>query len=94
MCEKRYDRLFKQEGSRNLDRNKKIYYIIRRHPKRAGFFSNYLCVLSRMAYAREMEYILVVDMERYPTLYSEETLIKGTKKMHGSIIFDKWMTCH
>lgn len=76
---KRYNRLFKQKGSRNLDRNKEIYYIIRRYPKGAGFFSNYLCVLSHMAYAREMKYIPVVDMERYPTLYSEESLIKGTK---------------
>lgn len=76
---KKYKLLFRRNRSRKLNRNKKIYYIIRRYPKGAGFFSNYICVLSHMAYAREMKYTPVVDMEKYPTLYSEKKMIKGTK---------------
>lgn len=77
--EAKYKRLFKKKGSSHIDDHKKVYYIIRRYPRGAGFFSNYLCVLSHIAYAMEMKYIPVVDMKRYPTLYSERTEINGTR---------------
>lgn len=55
------------------------YYIIRRNPPGAGFFSNYLYVASHICYALEKGYKPVVDMENYETLYSENRPINGTK---------------
>lgn len=52
--------------------NEPIYYIIRRKSPGAGFFSNYFYVLSHIIYAEENEWIPVVDMENYKTLYSEK----------------------
>lgn len=57
---------------------KKHYYIIRREPPGAGFFSNFLYVVGQMEYALDKNYIPVVDMENYKTLYNEEQMIEGT----------------
>lgn len=57
---------------------KKRYYVIRRHPLGAGFFSNYIYVLSHVMYAQSKGWIPVVDMKRYQTLYNEKEVINGT----------------
>ena len=59
------------------DRNKDIYYIIRRKPLWEGFFSNYFYVLSNIIYADQHGWKSVVDMQNYPTLYSEENEYHG-----------------
>lgn len=55
------------------------YYIIRRSANGAGFFSNYMWVLGHVIFARKLGYIPVVDMENYPTLYSEEEPVCGER---------------
>ena len=60
-------------------RNKNRYYIIRRHPPGAGFFSNFVYVFSHISYARAHGYIPVVDMKNYNTLYNVEEPICGTE---------------
>lgn len=57
----------------------KRYYIINRSAKGAGFFSNYMWVLGHVIFARKLGYIPVVDMENYPTLYSEDKMVSGVK---------------
>lgn len=61
-------------------KNKKspVYYIIRRLSPWEGFFSNYFYVLSHIQYAAEKGWIPVVDMENYPSLYSEDTPVNGS----------------
>lgn len=65
--------------SKKLDKRKDICYIIRRDGHGAGFFSNYLWVLSHVMYAEDNGMIPVVDMKHYPTLYSENRAVNGTK---------------
>lgn len=59
------------------NRNKDIYYIIRRKPLWEGFFSNYFYVLSNIIYADQHGWKSVVDMQNYPTLYSEKNEYNG-----------------
>lgn len=61
-----------------LKRMKAKYYVIIRSEGGAGFFSNYFWVMGHVAFAEKMGYIPVVDMENYPTLYSEEEPVDGT----------------
>lgn len=58
--------------------NKSRYYIIRRKSPGAGFFSNYLYVLTHICYAIERGYKPVVDMQHYSTLYNEDAPINET----------------
>ena len=81
----RFDWLFKAvrdfldiEISYLLHRVNAKYYIIIRSHRGAGFFSNYVWVLGHVIFARKLGYIPVVDMEHYPTLYSEDQPINGT----------------
>ncbi len=62
-------------------RNHAVHYIIRRIPRwgDAGFFSNWMFVLTHMAYARQNGWIPVVDMRNYRTLYSEPGAVNGSK---------------
>ena len=62
-----------------INEKKEVYYIIRRDGHGAGFFSNYLWVLSHIMYAEDLGMIPVVDMKHYPTLYSENYVVNGTK---------------
>ncbi len=55
------------------------YYIIRRPVPWAGFFANYLDVVGHIKYAQLHGMKPVIDMENYPTLYSEEGIISGTR---------------
>lgn len=70
---------FKNEWYYYRKRLTKRYYIISRSAKGAGFFSNYMWVLGHVIFARKLGYIPVVDMENYPTLYSEEVPVYGEK---------------
>lgn len=74
-----YDR-YKYREIRHIRNPKEpIYYIIRRKSPGAGFFSNYFYVLSHLNYANKRGWISVVDMQNYPTLYTEEKELFGTK---------------
>jgi len=56
----------------------KVFYIIRRNPPGAGFFSNYFYVLSHIIYSLQNNWIPVIDMMNYGTLYSEKDPINTT----------------
>ena len=55
----------------------KKYYVIYRSAGGAGFFSNYMWVLGHVIFAKKLGYIPVVDMQHYPTLYSEDKPVQG-----------------
>ena len=54
------------------------YYVIRRDPPGAGFFSNYMYVLAHVQYAVARGYLPVIDMQNYKTLYNEKVKYRGT----------------
>ena len=56
----------------------KIFYVIRRSPG-AGLFSNLIYVLNHLDIANKHNFIPVIDMENYPTIYNERKSINGTK---------------
>lgn len=70
---------FKNEWYYYRKRLTKKYYIINRSEGGAGFFSNYMWVLGHLIFAKKLGYIPVVDMENYPTLYSEVQPVNGEK---------------
>lgn len=70
---------FEKEWYYYRKRFSKKYYIINRSAGGAGFFSNYMWVLGHVIFARKLGYIPVVDMENYPTLYSETESVDGEK---------------
>ena len=62
-------------GEKNND---KIFYVIKRTPG-TGFFSNVLFVINHLMVAKKNNYISVVDMENFPTIYNEKNEIFKTK---------------
>ena len=48
----------------------KIFYVIKRTPG-TGFFSNVLFVINHLMIAKKNNYIPIVDMENFPTIYNE-----------------------
>lgn len=57
------------------EKNKgKIFYVINRSPG-AGFFSNLTFVLNHMEYAKKKNYIPIIDMQNFPTIYNEHKKI-------------------
>ena len=60
-----------------LNKNK-IFYVIKRSPG-AGMFSNLTFVMNHLLIAKRHNFIPVVDMENYPTIYNEKKKINGTK---------------
>ena len=62
-------------GDKNPD---KIFYVIRRSPG-AGLFSNLVYVLNHLDIADKHNFIPIIDMENYPTIYNERKSINGTK---------------
>lgn len=66
-------------ASNNLNnkKNKKIFYIIKRD-RWHGMFSNVHFVILHMIYAKEKNYIPIIDMKYYPTIYNEKKKIKKT----------------
>ena len=55
----------------------KIFYIIRRDPG-AGLFSNVTVVLNHIMICKKFNFIPVVDMENFSTIYNEKSKILGT----------------
>tara|TARA_Y100001970_G_C14258087_1_gene877131 strand:+ start:2653 stop:3669 length:1017 start_codon:yes stop_codon:yes gene_type:complete len=66
---------YKSFGHLNKD---KIFYVIRRYPS-AGLFSNITFVLNHLRLSDEANFIPIIDMENYPSLYNENKIIKKTK---------------
>ena len=62
-------------GNKNSN---KIFYIIRRSPG-AGLFSNLIYVMNHLLIADKHNFIPVIDMENYPTIYNEKNSINGIK---------------
>ena len=56
----------------------KIFYVIRRSPG-AGLFSNVTYVINHLKIADKHNFIPVIDMENYPTIYNEKRSINGIK---------------
>ena len=54
-------------GEKNKD---KVFYVIKRSPG-TGFFSNVLFVINHLMIAKKNNYIPIVDMENFPTIYNE-----------------------
>ncbi len=61
----------------NLNRSK-VFYVIRRYPT-AGFFSNITFILNHLKICDQMNFIPIIDMRYYPTLYNELNKIKKIK---------------
>ena len=59
-------------------RNGTVYYIIYVKDKGHGFFSNFFHVLFHISIAEFYNWIPIVDMENYRTLYNENNKICGT----------------
>ncbi|NMN67066.1 hypothetical protein VP91_00001990 [Candidatus Pelagibacter ubique] len=57
---------------------KLIFYVIRRSPG-AGLFSNLIYVLNHLKIAEKHNFIPIIDMENFPTIYNEKRAINGTK---------------
>ena len=53
----------------------KIFYIIRKYPS-AGFFSNITFVLNHLKLCEDMNFIPIIDMSNYPTIYNEKKKYK------------------
>ena len=60
----------------NLNQNK-IFYVIRRSPG-AGMFSNLTFVMNHLLIAKQHNFIPVVDMKNFPTIYNEKNIVNGT----------------
>ncbi len=64
----------KSFGKKNKN---KIFYIIRRNPS-AGFFSNITFVLNHLQISELMNFIPIIDMKNFPTIYNEKNKIKNS----------------
>ena len=60
----------------NLNKDK-IFYLIKRSPG-TGLFSNVAFVLNHLIIAKKFDFIPIVDMKNYITIYNEEKPIKNT----------------
>ena len=67
---------FTQLGNFNLN-SKEIFYIIRRDPG-TGFFSNLTFILNHLLIAKKFNFIPIIDMEKYRSIYNENKMIKKT----------------
>ena len=61
-------------GDLNKD---KYFYVIKRSPG-TGLFSNVTFVLNHLLICQKLEFIPVIDMENFKTIYNEKKKIKGT----------------
>ena len=61
-------------GNRNKN---KVFYVIRRSPG-AGMFSNFIYVLNHLEIAKRNNFIPIVDMENFTTIYNEKEKIDNT----------------
>lgn len=74
---KMFQKWISLEGYYLLKRIRAKYYVIYREEGGAGFFSNYMCVLGHIVFARKLGYIPIIDMKNYSTLYSEDIPVEG-----------------
>jgi hypothetical protein len=65
---------FSKFGIKNKD---KTFYIIKRTPG-AGLFSNVIFVLNHLLIAKKHNFIPIIDMKNFPTIYSEKNMINET----------------
>ncbi len=65
---------FSKLGSKNKN---KTFYVIKRTPG-AGLFSNVIFVLNHLLIAKKHNFIPVIDMKNFPTIYSENYKIHKT----------------
>ena len=65
--------IIKNFGNLNKD---KVFYIIKRTPG-TGLFSNVVFVLNHLAIAKKFNFIPMVDMKNYITIYNEKKKIKN-----------------
>lgn len=66
--------IFKSFGDLNKD---KIFYVIKRSPG-TGLFSNVTFVLNHLKICKKNNFIPVIDMENFKTIYNEKRRIKNT----------------
>ncbi len=60
----------------NLNKDK-IFYLIKRTPG-TGLFSNVVFVLNHLEIAKKFNFVPVVDMENFKTIYNEKKKVSGT----------------
>ena len=60
-------------GNKN---SKKIFYVIRRNPG-AGLFSNVTVILNHILICKKMNFIPVIDMKNFKTIYNESRPVGG-----------------
>ena len=58
----------------------KIFYVIKRTPG-AGFFSNLAYILLNLQIAHNNNYIPIVDMQNFPTMYNQKKNIRNIKNV-------------
>ncbi len=56
----------------------KIFYVIRRTPG-TGMFSNITFVLNHLKICKKFNFIPIIDMENFPTIYNEEKKFKNNR---------------
>lgn len=59
-------------------RGKNFFYIINRKPSPTGLFSNFAFVVNHIKYALKKNYIPIVDMKNFPTIYNEKNKVLDT----------------
>ena len=60
----------------NKNKNK-IFYVIRRSPG-AGLFSNVIYVLNHLSLIEKTNFIPIIDMENFTTIYNEKNKVEKT----------------
>ena len=68
----------------------KIFYVIKRTPG-AGFFSNLAYILLNLQIAHNNNYIPIVDMQNFPTMYNQKKNIRNIKNV-WQIFFNQTTT--
>ncbi len=66
--------IFKSFGDLNKD---KIFYVIKRSPG-TGLFSNVTFVLNHLRICKKNNFIPIIDMDNFKTIYNEDKKIKNT----------------
>ena len=59
----------KHFGEKNPD---KVFFVVRLYPPATGYLANYIYILGYIKYALINDYVPVIDMKNYSTLYSEK----------------------
>ena len=84
MKERAYDYQIKNFGTKNKN---KIFYVIKRE-KGSGFFSNFFFVLNHLRVAERYNFIPIIDMKNFKTIYND-TYGKFKNKNIWDLFFEK-----